>query len=185
MAQPTSETESNLFEGVAEHRLSLSVLEETYAELRRLIEENGWDEEEGLRIVLTRGLAYLKGEAELSRWQIADGTVAEELDRLRRQAMEYASMYAVMKFKAFKLMEVARVLELNVTGLRGENNLCHSTLRLLRDEIAGLKAENARLKARVVESDGAMPASPPQPAPLPGAQNGFWGRLSALFNRRK
>lgn len=184
MVQPTSETECNLFEGVTEHRLSLSVLEETYAELRRLIEENGWDDEEGLRIVLTRGLAYLKGEADLSRLPVAQGDVAEELDRLRRQVMEYTSMYAVMKFKAFKLIEVARVLELNVAGLRGENNLCHSTLRLLREDIAALKAENARLKARVAESDGATPAPPPQPAPPLGTQKGFRGALSALFNRR-
>lgn len=184
MAQPTSETETNLFDGVTECRVSLPILDETYQELRRLIEENEWDEEEGLRIILTRGLAYLKGEAEISQLQSADSDLAEDLNRIRRRLMEYESMYAVMKFTAFRLREIARTLELNVVGLRGENNLCHSTLRLLREEIARLKAENARLKGLVAEREVAMSAPLIHSSSEAHTDKGFRSALNALLHRR-
>ncbi len=133
------EGDDKLFEGAASHAVTFPVLEETFQELLTLCRENGWSEDEGLRIVFANGLAYLKNEREFSRWN-GQARDAEAL-RLAKYANEMSSMYAVMKFRAFNYREAMQTLEFNVTGLRGLLDHAHVTMDRLRTENAQLKAE--------------------------------------------
>ncbi len=44
----------------SERVFEIHVTEETYQDIRFLIQERGWDEAEGLRILLAAGIGYLR-----------------------------------------------------------------------------------------------------------------------------
>lgn len=136
------EGDDKLFAGAANHAVTFPVLEETFQELLTLCCENGWSEDEGLRIVFANGLAYLKNEREFSRWNGQAGD-AEAL-RLAKYANEMNSMYAVMKFRAFNYRAAMQTLEFNVAGLRGLLAHTEATIERLRAENEQLKAELAK-----------------------------------------
>ena len=153
MGKPTRETDTDMFDDVREQIVQIPILEETYQDILQMCLENEWEEEEGLRTVLAYGLGYLQGERELARLNVVDGAdLAAELQAKVEELSSYHSMYAVMKFKAFKLQQVARTLEMNVAGLRGELAFYQSAPSLLREQISQLQEENARLRERLAAS---------------------------------
>lgn len=158
MSKFERETDTDIFAEAQERIVQIPMLEETYQDILRLCRENGWEEEEGLRTVLAYGLGYLQGERELVRLNADGADLAAELQAKVEELSGYQSMYAVMKFKAFRLLQVARTLEMNVTGLRGELGLSKATIPRLRQQIEELKAENAHLRERLT---GLSPADEP------------------------
>jgi hypothetical protein len=161
-----------LFAGCEEQAVSFGLLEETYQQAKALIEENGWAETEGLLIIFANGLAFLKGEKAINAVKAGEADPREEMERITRLYMEIDGQYSVMKFRAYKLSQDKRILELNVTGLRGENvafrmrnQMFRADEERLRARLADLEAENRRLREeldhlRPAASD-AEPASPP------------------------
>jgi len=160
------ETETNMFDGVAARTVEVELLEETFSAIVELCQEENWKLDEGLRIVMANGLAYLRGERNLAHLAAGDMDLASELEKRIDELADYQRMYAVMKFKAFSLLQVARTLEFNVAGLRGEREMARQTMLMLRQQVAALKSENSGLRERLA-------ALEPLPAPdavqlLPG-----------------
>src|SRR5436190_23712915 len=105
-----------LFAGCEEHQVSFGLLEETYQQAKALIKENGWEETEGLLIIFANGLAFLKGEQAINAVNAGEADPRGEMERITRLYMEIDGQYSVMKFRAYKLSQDKRSLELNVTG---------------------------------------------------------------------
>jgi len=191
MERSTRETDTDMFDDTRERVAQIPLLEETYQDILRLCQENEWEEEEGLRTVLTHGLGYLQGERELACINVDGADLAAELQAKVEELSSYQSMYAVMKFKAFKLLQVARTLEMNVAGLRGELDLCRSTIPHLREKIAQLEKENARLLERLIAfgvEDSTSVAEVSKPAartlePQSQSPSRLWARIITLIKR--
>ena len=158
MSDDTREMYAELFKGASATSVQVSLLEETLRNAKALIEEQKWDEQEGLQIIFANGLYYLRGERSLGRLSCDHDALAREVERLTEELMDMHSKYAVMKFRAYALNEAKQALEFNVTGLETENRW--STARLwqfradeeqMQKELEALHAENRRLRQRLAE----------------------------------
>lgn len=199
MSQPPSHAEP----ADAVRRCALALMAETYDAARALIAEQGWSEDEGLRIVFASGLAFLRAERALARLNRDGGDLAREVERLIRMVMQLESQYAVMKFRVFELEQQNQTLRLNVAGLRGENELARVRLARFRADEARLRAELQRLRAQLPDDaqpqrgpgmgEAAGPPARPEPtsagagrhraAPLPGWP--WWrARIAAALRAR-
>jgi chromosome segregation ATPase len=168
-------------------RCTLTLLVETYEAARALIAEQGWPEDEGLRIIFAHGLAFLRAERELARLHHAGGDLAREVERLIGLVMQLEGQYAVMTFRVFELQQENQTLRLNVAGLRGENELAHARLaryradeERLRDALARLTAENEQLRLALAT----MPAETTGQPAAPIANACLIGRLLARLRSR-
>lgn len=142
------ETETDLFEGVEERTVSISLLAETYTKLEELCQKNAWGIGEGLLIVLMNGLAGLTNKYKLTSHSTQQGIT--NLEEAVQELNQYRAMYSVMKFKAFQLLQIARTLEMNVAALRNANRGLKGTVQRLRRENERLK-EQASPKRRCDE----------------------------------
>jgi len=139
MTNPQTEREPTDLErrlaGASTTRVSIEVLQETHDDLLEVISRNGWDTEEGLRVLLTMGLGYAQGK----RFLEADD---EEQQRLARYLAELESVAAVMRFNAYGLLRDNQVLEMGVGANRNH-------IRGLENLVRRLQEENAQLRARL------------------------------------
>lgn len=117
--------------------VTIHILKETYDDILAAIERNGWELEEGLRILLTLGLGYTQGQRFL---QSSD----EEQNRLVQRLMDLESVAAVMKFRTFCLMRDNQVLDMRMGALQ-------NTISGLQGMVDRLRAENAALTRRAEE----------------------------------
>lgn len=150
--------------------IEIRIHSEMLKEANRLIGENGWEVDEGLRIIFANGLFYLLGRRRLEGLDGGQADLAEEVKRLTAELMDMQSKYAVMKFRAFTLQQDNQTLEFQNTGLRGENRMAMSRLTKFREdeqaltaELSRLRAENERLRQRLglVEGDATLPRPRP------------------------
>jgi hypothetical protein len=158
MSDDTREMYAELFKGVSATTVEVPVLEETLRNATALIEQEKWNETEGLQIIFANGLYYLRGEKQLQG--ILGGTdgLTAEVERLSRDLMDMHSMYAVMKYRAYTLSEAKQALEFNVTGLEVENRWSASRLwqfradqEQMQKELEALRAENERQRQRLAQ----------------------------------
>ena len=138
---------------VSRATIAISVLAEDLERARRLIDENRWEEEEGHLIIFVNGLHFLLGDKTLQALDCDHDSLGREVERLTHELMDYQSMYAAMKYKAFTLSEQKYVLEGNVSGLEAADRFSTARLRMFRRDEEGLRArikqledENACLK---------------------------------------
>jgi hypothetical protein len=129
----TSETDSKELTTLSELTVAVAVLQETYEQFIGVSTENGWEEDEGARIVFTRGLASLRTRHDTPSPSTADQRQSAFMARTH-ELDRYMSMYAVIKYKAWKLIQVAQVLEFNLAGTRAELDICRSALRRLQEQ---------------------------------------------------
>jgi septal ring factor EnvC (AmiA/AmiB activator) len=158
MSDDTREMYAELFKGVSATTVEVPLLKETLRDARALIEQEKWDETEGLQIIFANGLYYLREERSLSKLSCDHDALAREVERLTRDLMDMHSMYAVMKYRAYTLSEAKQGLEFNITGLEVENRW--STSRLwqfradeeeMRKELDALRTQNERLRQRLAQ----------------------------------
>jgi hypothetical protein len=156
-----------LQEGVSARAVQLELLEETYQAALSLAEDNGWSETDALRAIFVNGLAFLAGEASLSRIQRSDlpQDALEDLNRVVRQLLEESSRYASLKFKAYRMSQDNETLSMRESGLRGELELAKHRLTLFRQDeeilkqrLSALEAENATLRRRLAMLEPAPPS---------------------------
>ncbi|MGQ9584283.1 MAG: hypothetical protein ACUVXG_02650 [Anaerolineae bacterium] len=142
MELTSAEFEQRFFETAKTVVLQIQVLEETYHDLLATIERNGWDQEEGFRILLTLGLGYAQGRLYLE----ADD---EERARLVERLADLESVAAVMKFRTFNFMQDNQTLELRMGALRNAKIGLEAVNDRLRGEIAEYKEKMRLLQAEV------------------------------------
>jgi len=174
MSDDTREMYAKLFKGVSATSVQVPLLEETLSKAKALIEQEKWDEQEGLQIIFANGLYYLRGERTVGRLSCDHDALAREVERLTEELMDVHSMYAVMKFRAYTLSEAKQALEFNVTGLEVENRW--STARLwqfradeeqMQKELEALHVENERLRQRLAQLEAPKAELAPQQARKP------------------
>jgi hypothetical protein len=141
--------------------VKVRLLRETRDSLLSLGAERGWDEEEALRIALSRGLAELSAEA--GRREVGPAPDPErETDSLRRRLAECEGRYSAMKYRAFALGQDNRALEFQVSGLRGSDEMWKAWAADARARMAGLEEENRRLRREL----GLQERDTVEPAPV-------------------
>jgi chromosome segregation ATPase len=157
----SSEFERRFFEGAEIVTLEIPILKEIYDDILAVIERNGWEADEGPRILLTLGLGYAQGQRLL---QAGD----EERARLAERLSDLESVAAVMKFRTFSFMRDNQVLEMRMgalyntkTGLEAVVHRLRPERDALQEEIEQLRAELAVLRERLA----AMEEGQPEPTP--------------------
>ena len=94
MSQDTREMYADLFKGASATTVEVPLLEETLRDARALIEEQKWDEQEGLQIIFANGLYYLRGERSLGRLCCDHDALAREVERLTEEQKELEALHA-------------------------------------------------------------------------------------------
>lgn len=140
--------------------LEIPVLKETHQEMLAVIEDEGWQQEDGLRTLLTMGLGYVRGELFLH---------GEDPDRLRlsERLMNLESVAAVMTFRTFGLMKDNQTLDIRMGALR-------NAVYGLKAVVRRLRAENEALKQEVAEYRASLPVSPVDREPHPAEPSRSW-----------
>lgn len=135
--------------------VQIDLLREQYDSIRRLCQANGWKEQEGLLTVLMSGVGYLDANLQVESINRSEdaGELAGRVDGLVQDLASYHSMYAVMKFKAFKMYKLNQTLEFNVAGLRATERMWEEWAERMRKEQSELRTEVLRLRAIMSEFD--------------------------------
>lgn len=135
--------------------VQIDLLREQYEAIRRLSQANGWKEQEGLLTVLMAGVGYLDATLQVEGINRSEdeGELARRVDSLVQDLASYHSMYAVMKFKAFKMYKLNQTLEFNVSGLRATERMWEEWAERMRREQTELRTEVLRLRSVMSEFD--------------------------------
>jgi len=122
----------DFFPNTERHTLTFDILSDDWETLQKLFTQNEWEPDDGPRYVLATGLAYAQGQARLAELNHPQADLAAEVKRLQNERMTVESRYAVMKFRAFSLMQAVKLLEMKL-------NACRSKLEVLRTVNAQLR----------------------------------------------
>ncbi|MCL4303666.1 MAG: hypothetical protein KJ077_48720 [Anaerolineae bacterium] len=167
--------EQEFFAGAEKVKLEIEVLKETYDEIQAAIERNGWEVEEGLRILLTLGLGYVQGRQVIEADDATRAYLAEQLNQM-------ASELAVMKFRTFSFMRDNQTLEMrmgalrnSVTGLEGVVHRLRPERDAFKEEAEQLRADLAACRERLAAVEGG------QFEPASAENTGFINRFKNLL----
>lgn len=172
-----TEFERRFFDDAEIVTLEIQVLKETYDDILAAIERNGWDPDEGPRILLTLGLGYAQGQRLL---QADDEQRAHLVERLT----DLESVAAVMKFRTFSFMRDNQVLEMRIGALENAKTGLEAVIHRLRPERDALKEEVDRLRAELETLRQRLARlEAGQPEPEPSWPRKLVGRLKSLSHR--
>jgi chromosome segregation ATPase len=136
------EFEQQFFAGAEKVRLEIEVLKETCDEIQAAIERNGWEAEEGPRILLTLGLGVAQGRRLIEADDETRAFLAERLTHME-------SELAVMKFRTFSFMRDNQTLEMRMGALRNSVTGLEGVVQRLRPERDAFKEEVMQLRANL------------------------------------
>jgi FtsZ-binding cell division protein ZapB len=177
MKLSSAEFEQQFFAGAEKVKLEIEVLKETYDEIQAASERNGWQPEEGPRILLTLGLGVAQGQRLI---EADDETRAFLADRLTHMESELA----VMKFRTYSFMQDNQTLEMRmgalrnaVTGLEGVVQRLRPERDALKEEVEQLRTDLAACRERLAQSESG------QPEPISLEPTGLLNRVKSLLRR--
>ncbi len=168
----TEDFERRFFEGAEQVKVEVVLMRETWDEIANMLEENGWKPNEGLIILLTTGMAFLRSERALSVPEGAAGLSEAEIKKLLDRLTIMEARYASIKNFAFDVLRDHRALELKFGPIAAEYANYKEMVWPLKKENDALKAELARLRQEVERLSQAGEAEPVAPERL-----GLWQRL--------
>ena len=149
-------------------RVEISLLPEIHDQLRALAWENGWNLEEATCIALHYGLSTLETPALATAYAARppdDAPGQAHLPPAERLLANCRAMYAVMKYRAFKLQQQVQAQELQIQGLRGKEAAWERWAQQMRAQLDQARA------------DSAPTPSAPEPAGASSASAPRWSRL--------
>jgi chromosome segregation ATPase len=170
----SADFEQHFFEGAEVVTLQIKVLQETYQDMLSVIQRNGWEVEEGLRILLTLGLGYAQGRYLLQ----ADD---EQRARLADRLTNLESVAAVMKFRTFSFMRDNQVLEMRMNALQTSVQGLQGVIQRLRPERDALQEEVERLRAEIERLRGCPPVSTEAVADVPSGSGSWFDALKSIL----
>lgn len=174
----TQDFEDQFFNGEEQVKAEVVLMRETWDELLKIIEVHEWKQNEGLVILLTTGMAYLRAERALHVPQTVSGLSETEVQKLLDRLMVIEARYASIKNFAFDVMRDHRILEIKFAPIEQEYRSFKGMVWTLRKENDALKAENERLRRAL---QARAPAADEPPAPR---QRRFWQRLWGVLRSR-
>lgn len=160
MSQEWQAKRQQLLDGDEVQVLSFPVLKSMYEQALAFAKERDCSGEEALRLILSYGLAYLRGEAAVRRVERADTPerALEEFQETTRQMMEEASHAAALKFQAYRLSEDNQVMEMHNNAMKNMVLMQQNRMSIYREDeeklkvrIRELEAENEKLRALLPE----------------------------------
>lgn len=117
------------------YTLTLEITSEEWAGLHQVIEENGWEQDNGLRYILAAGRAYIQTAAlAASPDDPSTGERVNDLQRFQREMVEMRSQLAVMKYRAFYFMQAVQLLEMKLNACESQKNLLRQANERLRQK---------------------------------------------------
>lgn len=171
--------ERRFFAGDEQVTFEVTLMRETYDQIQTLMTEHNWQPNEGLIILLTTGIAYLRGERALTITGNEGEYNPADLKKLLERSISIESKYAAIRNFAFSLMRDHRTLEIKFDPVERECHALRTLVTQLRAENDALKAENEHLKLDAHPVSAAITAQPAYPD-SPG-RKGLWQRITAIF----
>lgn len=159
-------------------RFEVILMRETWDQIQGMITEYNWGPNEGLIILLTTGMAYLRAEHALDVATDVAGYKPDDLKRLLERSITIESKYAAIRNFAFSLMRDHRTLEIKCDPMEREYHIYRALANRLRAENDALQAENARLK-RTITALETGPAA--QPSTLLAGSVRLWRRIKSAL----
>ncbi len=179
----TEDFEHRFFDGAEQVRFEVTLMRETWDDLCKVITENEWKPNEGLVILLTTGMAFLRAERALSVSEGVAGLSRDEVKKLLDRHMVIEARYASIKNFAFDIMRDHRTLEMKYVPIEREYLHFKGMVWPLRRENDALKAEINQLKqelqARESNTDETV---------IPERRGGWqavWDDLRAILHRSR
>jgi hypothetical protein len=123
------------FPDTERHPLTFDVTSDDWAEIQKIVAENEWEPEDGLRHLLAAGIAYAQGQAQLATLNHPEADLTAEVRRLQAERMRVESRYAVMKFRTFNFMQAAKTFEMKLNACRTEVQALRRANELLRQKL--------------------------------------------------
>ncbi len=139
-------------------KVEIDMLDDERARADRLIERNGWEKDEGLRVIFSRGLGAVERDTEggiaFEGKRLLDMKSPEERERfLMARLDQLESKYSVMKFTSFNALRDNETLRMNVTGLSIEYRALSEQNKYLREREDALRAKVAELEAKITPQE--------------------------------
>jgi chromosome segregation ATPase len=173
--------------GEQEHeleKLEVWVTREMAEDLRALLQEEGWTQDEGLRLILGAGMGAVRAaqaEADLENEALPEANDAPPtFEAMRRRLIHVEASLAVLRFRLFEAQEANRAWNLSTGAIQAENVGLNALVKRQKEDIEALKARLAELEAALRQATSAP--APPAPASEPPSGGG-WGRLRRLWPR--
>ncbi|MCX8025618.1 MAG: hypothetical protein N3A60_10480 [Thermanaerothrix sp.] len=167
-------------------RLEVWVTHQMAEDLRALLQEEGWTQDEGLRLILGAGMGAVRAaqaEADLEDEALPEANDAPPtFEAMRQRLIHVEASLAVLRFRLFETQEANRAWNLSTGAIQAENVGLNALVKRQKEEIEALKACLAELEA-------ALPRVPPSPTPVapapePPSSRG-WERLRRLWPHRR
>jgi hypothetical protein len=131
------------------HTIEIQLTQQTLEDILALIHSEGWEEQEGLRIILGAGLGYLRVKT-LPENEKENG-LPKNQQQLVSRLVEAESLLAAMRFRMFELQNANKNWELSNGAVFKENIGLKNLASRHIAEIRVLKATIINLEAEVVE----------------------------------
>jgi hypothetical protein len=110
--------------------MKLMLLDEQWREIQSVCAENEWSLEEGLRILLANGLAYLQHRMQ------------NDSIETKQTILDISAQYSVMKFRTFQFMQAAQTLDMKLNAAQSELKMLRQINEQLRTELQHRAADN-------------------------------------------
>jgi len=177
----SSEFEERFFKDTTTVAVEISILNDTYQDMLRLIADKQWDTAEGMQSLLLSGYGYELGSLSLH----ADSEAQEEI---ARRLAELEAVAAVMRFQTYAYLKGNQTLNMHVVALERQNAGLMGLVERLRSEITTLQCENEELRRHAgspppADRHDTVPDEPPSVAGQPPADSASSGRWSGLLSR--
>ena len=171
-------------------KLEIEVTADTSHDLGVLFAEEGWENAEGLRLVIGAGLGTVRARRAMQSMQAGENLDAT-LDRLMSRLMEVESSLAVTRFRLYEYQQANQGWELSTGAIRRENlgfqgvlERKRNELSALNDRVRALENENTALKSLLGETHE-QPAAALTPEKPPSARQHVFKRIKRWVDSKR
>ena len=127
--------EDDFFADAGMRHIEFQLPKDIWRELQEEFAENGWTEQEGLTFLLKAGLRAVRNEKILGDIKNNESDALSELRRMQMEQLLLEGRYAVMKYRAFQLLQTVKALEWKLNAITAENEGLLRTNQAMRSQL--------------------------------------------------